>query len=86
MNYKNDHDGLTKDLELAKSYGVDVYFYPAMKELFVDELSIPIEMVEKVYDSMRNPPVPQAGSKIVSLFFRDGFIAFTINLIIGRGV
>ena len=25
-----------------------------MKELFVDELSIPIEMVEKVYDSMRN--------------------------------
>ena len=52
INYKNDI--FLKDLELAKSYGVDVYFYPAMKELFVDELSIPIEMVEKVYDSMRN--------------------------------
>ena len=52
INYKNDI--FEKDLELAKSYGVDVYFYPAMKELFVDELSIPIEMVEKVYDSMRN--------------------------------
>ena len=52
INYRNDI--FEKDLELAKSYGVDVYFYPAMKELFVDELSIPIEMVEKVYDSMRN--------------------------------
>ena len=52
FNYKNDT--FLKDLELAKSYGVDVYFYPAMKELYVDELSIPIEMVDKVYDSMRN--------------------------------
>ena len=52
INYRNDI--FEKDLELAKSYGVDVYFYPAMKELFVDELSIPIEIVEKVYDSMRN--------------------------------
>ena len=52
INYRNDI--FEKDLELAKSYGVDVYFYPSMKELYVDELSIPIEMVEKVYDSMRN--------------------------------
>ena len=52
FNYRNDT--FAKDVELAKSYGVDVFFYPSMKELYVDELSIPIEMVEKVYDSMRN--------------------------------
>ena len=52
FNYRNDT--FAKDVELAKSYGVDVFFYPSMKELYVDELSIPIEMVEIVYDSMRN--------------------------------
>ena len=54
LNYKNDHDGLTKDLELAKSYGVDVYFYPPEKQLDSDELNIPTEMIEKVFDPMRN--------------------------------
>ena len=65
INYRNDT--LEKDLELAKSYGVDVYFYPSMKELYVDELSIPIEMVEKVYDSMRNRDAFEAANSSMSI-------------------
>ena len=63
FNYRKDT--FEKDLELAKSYGVDVYFYPSMKELYVDELSIPIEMCEKVYDSMRNRDAFEAANSPV---------------------
>ena len=51
FNYRNDT--FAKDVELAKSYGVDVFFYPSMKELYVDELSISIEIIEKVFDPIK---------------------------------
>ena len=54
LQYRQRPDGLSRDIELAKSNGVDVFFYPSMNRLYVDDLSIPIEMCEKTYDSMKN--------------------------------
>ena len=54
LQYRQMPDGLPRDIELAKSNGVDVFFYPSMNRLYVDDLNIPIEMCEKTYDSMKN--------------------------------
>ena len=72
FNYRNDT--FAKDVELAKSYGVDVFFYPSMKELYVDELSIPIEIIEKVFAPMKNRDAFEAANSsmlnhIVSSYF-----------------
>ena len=54
LQYRQRPDGLSRDIELAKSNGVDVFFYPSMNQLYVDDLSIPLEMCEKIYDFIRN--------------------------------
>ena len=54
LQYRQMPDGLPRDIELAKSNGVDVFFYPSMNRLYVDDLSIPIEMCEKAFDPVRN--------------------------------
>jgi len=54
LQYRQMPDGLPRDIELSKSNGVDVFFYPSMSQLYVDELSIPVEMCEKVYDFMKH--------------------------------
>ena len=51
--YRQKPDGLPRDIEMAKSHGVDVFFYPSMSKLYIDELSIPREMCEKVYNFMK---------------------------------
>ena len=48
--YRQNPDGLPRDIELAKSNGVDVFFYPSMSKLYIDDLMIPREMCEKVYN------------------------------------
>jgi len=53
IEYRQIPDGLSRDLELCKKHGVDVFFYPSMSKLYIDELSIPVEMCEKVYDFMK---------------------------------
>ena len=54
LQYRQIPEGLPRDIELSKSNGVDVFFYPSMGKLYIDELSIPVEMCEKVYDFMKN--------------------------------
>ena len=53
-DYRQRLDGLSRDIELAKSYGVDVFFYFDANELYVEDLIIPIEMCEKVFDFVKN--------------------------------
>ena len=60
LQYRQMPDGLSRDIELAKSNGVDVFFYPSMNQLYVDDLSIPLEMCEKAYDFMRNRDIYEA--------------------------
>jgi pantoate--beta-alanine ligase len=53
-HYRQMPEGLSRDIELCQSNGVDVFFYPSMSQLYVKELSIPVEMCEKVFDFMKN--------------------------------
>ena len=57
---------------LEQLNGVDVFFYPPENQLYVDDLSIPIEMCEKAYDFIRNRDIyealiPSSGSSHVSI-------------------
>ena len=74
LQYRQRPDGLSRDIELAKSNGVDVFFYPSMNQLYVDDLSIPLEMCEKAYDSVRNRDAFEAAisprlAHVLSTFF-----------------
>ena len=60
LQYRYHPDGLLRDIELSKSNGVDVFFYPPENQLHVDDLSIPIEMCEKAYDFIRNRDIYEA--------------------------
>jgi len=60
LQYRHHPDGLLRDIELSKSNGVDVFFYPPENQLYVDDLSIPIEMCEKAYDFIRNRDIYEA--------------------------
>ena len=69
LQYRQRPDGLSRDIELAKSNGVDVFFYPSMNQLYVDDLSLPIEMCEKTYDLIFKPEAivtPPAPPTVVS--------------------
>ena len=52
--YRKKPDGLSRDIEVAKSNGVDVFFYPSMHKLYVDDLMIPIEMCKKAYACLKD--------------------------------
>ena len=54
LQYRYHPDGFLRDIKLSKSNGVDVFFYPPENQIYVDDLSIPIEMCEKAYDFIRN--------------------------------
>ena len=56
LQYRKMSNGLSRDIELAKSNGVDVFFYigGVGDQLYIDDLSIPIEMCEKAYAFWRN--------------------------------
>ena len=51
--YRQKPDGLSRDIEVAKSNGVDVFFYPSANKLYIDDLMISREMCEKVYNFMK---------------------------------
>ena len=72
LQYRQMPDGLPRDIELAKSNGVDVFFYPSMNRLYVDDLNIPIEMCEKAFDPVRNRDAFESAgfiSHVLSTFF-----------------
>jgi len=60
LQYRQLPDGLSRDIELSKSNEVDVFFYPSEDQLYVDDLTIPIEMCEKAYDFLRNRDIYEA--------------------------
>ena len=60
LQYRQLPDGLSRDIELSKSNEVDVFFYPSEDQLYVDDLTIPIEMCEKTYDFLRNRDIYEA--------------------------
>ena len=67
--YRQHPDGFSKDIELAKSYGVDVFFYFDANELYVDDLLIPIEMCEKVFDFIKNRDTFNATPRLTLVIF-----------------
>ena len=60
LQYRQLPDGLSRDIELSKSNEVDVFFYPSEDQLYVDDLTIPIEMCEKAYDFLKNRDIYEA--------------------------
>jgi len=60
LQYRQLPDGLSRDIELSKSNGVDVFCYLPEDQLYVDDLTIPIEMCEKTYDFLRNRDIYEA--------------------------
>ena len=60
LQYRQLPDGLSRDIELSKSNGVDVFCYLPEDQLYVDDLTIPIEMCEKAYDFLRNRDIYEA--------------------------
>jgi len=74
LEYRQLPYGFSRDIELAKSNGVDVFFYPPMNQLYVDDLSIPIEMCERAFDPVRNREAFEAAicsrlTHVLSTFF-----------------
>ena len=66
LQYRYHPNGLLKDIELSKSNGVDVFFYPPENQIYVDDLSIPIEICEKAYDFIRNRDIYEADEGVIS--------------------
>ena len=65
LQYRQLPDELSRDIELSKSNGVDVFCYLPEDQLYVDDLTIPIEMCEKAYDFLRNRDIYE--SRVVSI-------------------
>ena len=66
LQYRYHPDGFLRDIKLSKSNGVDVFFYPPENQIYVDDLSIPIEMCEKAYDFIRNRDIYEADEGVIS--------------------
>ena len=54
FQYRHHINGLSRDIELSKLHGVDVFCYLQENQLYVDDLIIPLEMCENVYNSMKH--------------------------------
>ena len=54
FQYRHHINGLSRDIELSKLHGVDVFCYLPENQLYADDFVIPLEICDKTYDFIRS--------------------------------
>ena len=54
FQYRHSPEGLSKDVELCRQHGIDVFCYLPENQLYADDFVIPLEICEKTYDFIRS--------------------------------